>query len=230
MSSLRNTAAVLTGLLVLASAAGSQELLTAANFFNRVSEQYGALADYEARVVIRQGSTTMRGLMLYKNPNKLRIDFSDPANQVLASDGRTLTIHLPRYSVSFTQDLRRRSEANVANLASRQGLHLLRTNYSIAYALGPEPVPLEPEAGLNEPVTKLKLTWRSAEETFRQIDLAVNSAGYIRRITGVKSDFSLVQMDFFDYKFNQGLPDNRFQFDSPPTANRIHNFLFEPEN
>jgi len=169
----------------------------------------------------------MEGNLLYRNPNKMRIEFSNPAGQVINSDGKTLTVFLPKYSVAFSQELKKRSDAAVAAMASKQGLNLLKSSYSISYVVGPEPVPLDGTSGEN--VVKLKLTWRSGSQAFRNLELSVASNGFIRRIVGVTAAQQTIQFDFTAIKINIGIPDNRFDYDSPPTANMIHNFLFEPE-
>jgi len=185
------------------------------------------VADYSAKVAIQQGKSLMEGNLLYKNPNKLRIEFTSPSGQVISSDGKTLTVYLPRYNVAFTQELKKRSDAAIAAMASKQGLNLLKSSYSISYVTGPETVPLDGTAG--EPVVKLKLTWRSGNQAFRQLELSVNQAGYIRRILGITAAQQTIQFDFTAIKTNIGIPDTRFDYDSPPTANMIRNFLFEPE-
>lgn len=219
------SAAVL--LLLLPFSVAAQDIVTAAQYFNTVSEKYGSVADYSARVAILQGKSSMEGTIYYKNPNKLRIEFSSPAGQVISSDGKTLTVYLPRYNVAFSQELKKRSDAAIAAMASKQGLNLLKSSYSISYVTGPETVPLDGAAG--ESVTKLKLTWRSGNQAFRQLELSVGRDGFIRRIIGVTAAQQTIQFDFTAIRTNVGIPDTRFDYDSPPTANMIHNFLFEPE-
>ena len=206
---------------------GAQDIVTAARYFDTVSEKYGSVADYTAKVAIQQGKSSMDGTILYKNPNKLRIEFSSPAGQVINSDGKTLTVFLPRYSVAFTQELKKRSDAAIAAMASKQGLNLLKSSYSIGYVIGPEPVPLDGNTG--ESVVKLSLTWRSGSQAFRGLELSISSTGFIRRIVGVTAAQQTIQFDFTSIRTNIGIPDNRFDYDSPPTANMIHNFLFAPE-
>jgi len=208
-------------------AVSAQDIVTAARFFDTVSEKYGSIADYTAKVSIVQGKSTMDGTVLYKNPNKLRIEFSSPAGQVINSDGKTLTVFLPRYSVAFSQELKKRSDAAIAAMASKQGLNLLKASYSIGYVVGPDPVPLDGTTGDN--VVKLKLTWRSGTQAYRQLEISVAANGYIRRIIGITGGQQSIQFDFSSIRTNIGIPDNRFDYDSPPTANMIHNFLFEPE-
>lgn len=214
-------------LFVLPLSLSAQEIVTAAQYFNTVSEKYGSVGDYSAKVAILQGKTAMEGTLFYKNPNKLRIEFSNPAGQVISSDGKVLTVYLPRYNVAFTQELKKRSEASIAAMASKQGLNLLKSSYSISYVTGPETTPLDGTAG--ESVVKLKLTWRSGNQAFRQLEISVGQSGYIRRIIGLTAAQQTIQFDFTSIKTNVGIPDTRFDYDSPPTANMIRNFLFEPE-
>ena len=214
-------------LLLIPFAVSGQDIVTASKYFDTVSEKYGSVADYTAKVTITQGKTTMDGVLLYKNPTRLRIEFSNPAGQVINSDGKTLTVFLPKYSVAFTQELKKRSDAAIAAMASKQGLNLLKSTYSISYVTGPDPVPLD---GPNsESVIKLKLTWRSGTQAFRNLEISVSSNGLIRRIIGQTAAQQTLQFDFTAIRTNIGIPDTKFDYDSPPTANMIHNFLFTPE-
>ena len=207
----------------------AQEIVTAAQFFNTVSEKYGSISDYKATITILQGKDTMKGTLYYKSPNELHIEFSDPAGQVINSDGKTLIVYLPRYSVAFAQDLKtsKVSTNTAAGLASKEGLNLLKSSYSIGYVTGPDPVPLDDK--INEPVVKLILDWRSGSQAFRSLELSIAANGLIRRIIGTTAAQTTVQFDFTNIQTNLGVPEARFQYDSPPTANMIHNFLFEPE-
>lgn len=205
----------------------AQEILTATDYFDSISEQYGAVNDYQADITITRGEEEMTGTLFYKSPNLLRIDFTEPEEQVLAVDGRQLTIYLPQHSVIMQQELNRHSSATIAAMASNQGLHLLKSNYSIAYLEGPEPVPLE--EGSREMVTKLKLEWRTTNAGFRQLELSVGENGLIRRIIGVTLDYEDLQFDFENLVINRGIPDARFDYESPASANVFDNFLFEPE-
>jgi outer membrane lipoprotein-sorting protein len=214
-------------LLSLVLPSFSQDIVTAAQFFNTVSEKYGSVNDYTAHVSILQGKVSMDGTLYYKNPNKLNITFSNPGAQVINSDGKTLTVYLPRYSVSFSQELSKRSDAAIAAMASKQGLNLLKSSYSISYVNGPETEVLDESNP--EKVTKLKLTWRSGSQAFRQLQLDIGANSFIRRITGLTAAQQTIQFEFTNIKTNTGVPDSRFEYDSPATSNRINNFLFSPE-
>jgi chaperone LolA len=205
----------------------AQEIQTAENYFDEISARYGKIQDYSATIRITQGESSMTGKLYYKNPNLLRIDFSDPQEQVLVSDGQMLTVYIPKYEVILEQKLKRRSQAALANMASEQGLNLLKKNYGVAYLTGLEYAPLD--EGSREMVRKLKLTSRSTAEGFRQIIIAVGRNGLIRRITGVTLSYEEFVFDLTDIGINQNIPDTRFQYDSPAYANVYQNFLFEAD-
>lgn len=203
----------------------SQQVVTAESFFETVSATYRGIVDYQAEIRITQGDGVMEGTLSYKSPNLLRIDFSQPAGQVIVSDGARLTVYYPALDVVFEQALRGRG--SVAGLASRQGLHYLQSNYAIAYLEEPAPVALEP--GSNERVVKLRLTSRATSEGFRQLEIAVSPSNLIRRITGVTVGFQEHRLDFLAIRTNQNIPDGRFNYEPPPSANIYRDFLFESE-
>ena len=215
----------------------SQEIQTAFSYFDQMSTQYGSVEDYEADIVITTSSGEMEGVLYYKSPNLLRINFTKPADQVLVVDGEKLVLYIPELRVVMEQQLKKRSAANVASMASSQGLNLMKKRYSISYLgeQGSIPVPLDPpgtsSAGSSlEPVVKLKLEWRSTDEGFRQIELSVDDkTKLIRRIVGISGEYERIQIDFIRIKTNTGIPAGRFRYESPNTANVYNNFLFEPE-
>ena len=213
--------------LVTALPGAAQEVITAESFFEAVSATYSGIVDYQADILITQGSVVMAGTLSYKHPNLLRIDFSEPEGQVIVSDGSLLTVYYPKLEVIFEQRLRNRGDGNVAGLASRQGLHFMQSNYAIAYLEEPDPVPLDPGSG--ELVVKIRLASRSTSEGFRQLEIAVAPGNLIRRITGTTVGFEEHRLDFLDVRTNQNIPDGRFDYDSPPSANVYRDFLFESE-
>ena len=206
---------------------GSQEIVTADSFMARLSERYGAIRDYEAHVVIRSGTTDMVGNLSYLSPNFLRIDFTRPNGQAIVFNGEMLTIHIPELRTTLTQAVHqtRRNPASAAGMVTPQGLTLLRRNYVATFVTGPNPVPLDP--GSSEQVVQLRLTRRAITEGFREIILSVNpETMLIRRIEGRTIADGLVRFDFSNKRINVGVPEQRFIYDAPPTANNINNFLF----
>jgi outer membrane lipoprotein-sorting protein len=205
----------------------AQEIITADRYMEMVSERYGSVKDYEARIVIHSGTNEMRGALSHLTPSFLRIDFTNPPEQVIVFNGELLTVYLPEYRAVLNQNITasRRPTATGASLATAQGLTLLRRNYIPSFVTGPEPIPLED--GSRERVVKLRLTRRSISEGFRELILSIDpDTRLIRRIEGRTIAEGQLRFDFSEIKTNQGIPAQRFIYDSPASANLINNFLF----
>lgn len=219
---------VLTAVLLLCmgSSGYSQQILTATEFFDKVALDYAGVSDYIATMKWTDESGSMEGTLYYKKPNLIRIDFTDPRDQVLVSDGKVFMIYVPAFNVVLKQELRGIPSPAPGALATAEGLSIMRRNYNIAYLEGPGPVPLDD--GSNLFVTKLRLDAKQVTEGFRQLVLSVTENGYIRRIVGTKVDWEEVQLDLSDLQLNQSIPASRFDYEPEASASVNENFLFEP--
>jgi len=216
---------ILTGLSV--NFLSAQEIITAGKYLEMVSDQYATIRDYEGNIAIRSSGSEMTGIVSHLSPSFLRIDFTRPADQVIVFNGELLTIYLPEFRAVLNQTINqsRRTGAAGAGMASAQGLTMLRRNYVPSFVTGPNPEPLESNS--NERVVKLRLTRNSVSEGFREIILSINpDTMLIRRMEGRTIAESEVRFDFTNVKTNQGIPEQRFIYDSPASANMYNNFLF----
>lgn len=210
----------------------AQEIQTAQNFFQSISEYYSNIIDYEADMEITAGSQNMSAKVLFKKPNLLRIDFSRPDTQVILFNGTLLTIYLPGSSAVLTQTVSKDGgAAGGANLATPQGLNLMSRYYVISYAEKNTLVTLDNleknPNGSGELVMKLLLSRRNASEGFRTIVLSINpTTKLIRRVEATTPANEVFTFTFYNYALNQNIPDTRFIYDSPGTANTYNNFLF----
>jgi outer membrane lipoprotein-sorting protein len=169
----------------------------------------------------------MAGKVSNLTPSFLRIDFTSPAEQVIVFNGELLSIYLPEHRAVLNQNVNqsRRPAAAGAGMASAQGLSMLRRNYVPSFVTGPNPEPLDVNS--RERVVKLRLTRSSASEGFREIILNIDpDTKLIRRIEGQTITGSTVRFDFTNVRINQGIPEQRFIYDSPASANMYNNFLF----
>jgi len=207
----------------------AQEIITADKYLESVSERYSSIKDYEARVNIRSDTADMTGNLSFLDPYFLRIDFTDPPEQVLVFNGDLLSVYIPRLRAVLNQTVapvrRASTPAGGASLASAQGLQLFRRGYVAAFVSGPDPEPLDDRN--REPVVKLRLTRRLASEGFREIILSISPETLlIRRIEGRTIADAQVRFDFSNIRTNVGIPEQRFIYDSPASANLYNNFLF----
>jgi outer membrane lipoprotein-sorting protein len=198
------------------------QILTAGAFFKTVSDFYATIGDYEAMLDISIGRTTMSGRVSFKKPELLRIDFSSPQNQVIVYNGDRLTIYLPGNAATLTQSASQNQGG--ANLATAQGLNLMSRYYSIAYETGQEPVPLGTNS--DEMVVNLILSRKNVSEEFRTIKLSINPDTLLIRRVEAATRNEVFVFSFSDYRLNQEIPDSRFIYDPPASANDYNNFLF----
>ncbi len=225
---------ILLCLLVFTSLASTEEImLTADAFFQSVSEFYATITDYEAAMSITAGSSSMQSKVSFKRPNLLRIDFSNPETQVILFNGNQLTIYLPGSSAVLTQTVSDEADASSgANLATPQGLTLMNRYYAISYLSDKKIMqldddPEEVKEPSDELVVKLLLKRKNSTEGFRTITLSISpDSKLIRRVEAETTANEKFVFDFTDYALNQRIPDTRFIYDSPGSANTYSNFLF----
>ncbi|MFW5695572.1 MAG: LolA family protein [Alkalispirochaeta sp.] len=218
-------------LIALSISLHGQDIQTASAFFDELSNRYGEIEDYTADLTVTTEDTELSGTIEYRIPNLMRIDFEEPSGQVMVSDGEILQVYIPEHNVTLEQSLQRRTDADIATMANEQGLTLLRNNYSIAFLNTPAPVPLDEEDDSEdaEMVTKLRLNWRTTDQGFRQLNISVTDDFLIRRIVGINANYEEVQFDFENLRINEGIPETRFDYEAPSSANTFSNFLFEGE-
>lgn len=211
---------------LLVSGLSAQEIRTASQFFDALAERYSGIVDYSAQIRMEREEAAYEGRISYRGPNQIRIDFEDPEEQVLVSDGRIMQVYIPQFNVVLEQELAEEDDDGDGGtgLATQEGLSLMRDGYSIAYLDSPEPTPLE--EGSEEMVTKLRLNWKSAGEGFRQLTLSVTEELLIRRIEAVTVSYEEIVFDFTDIVLNEGIPTTRFDYEVPASANVFSGFLF----
>lgn len=209
-------------------AQGPETIITANEYFKSVSEEYGKIKDYQANANITIDKEDMKAKITYLQPDKVRFDFSKPEDQVIVFNGETLTIYLPGHQAVLTQNANAEdsdAKGNAANLATSEGLSLMRRYYTVSYETSQEAVPLD--EGSDEKVVRLVLWRRTTSEAFRYIKLSITpKTKLIRRVEAVTPSDVTYKIDFSDYEINQGLTAQRFSYDIPSAANSYDNFMF----
>ncbi len=213
---------------IAAGGLSAQDFQTAESFFNSVCQVYAAINDYVSSVVINNDGEKSSGEMLFKYPNKVRINYTDPENQVLVMDGTRFALYLPKLRVTMVQNIKNDSSSGSGgiDLMTREGLQLLKTGYKVSYLESYQSVPLD--EGDNTQVIKLKMDWKTTREGFRTLEIAVDpKTRLIRRISGITRDSKLVRIDIIKMKINQNIPDSRFDFEIPPEGHVVNDFIYD---
>lgn len=213
---------------LLTARALAQDITTADQFFQLVSDRYSQITDYEARLGIGTGKTTMTGTVIYRSPTLLRIDFSQPPDQVIAFDGERLTVYVPEFRAVLSQSVTTSPGGSGAGLVTKDGLKMMKRNYSAGFETSPEPVTLE--GSPSESVVRILLTRKTVAEGFKTIVVSISpESRLIRRLEGTTLANEKFTFDFTAIKVNQNIPESRFIYDSPASANVYNNFLFNSD-
>ena len=200
----------------------AQSITTASSYFKSISEYYATIKDFVVDFDLTAQKKESRGVLSYKSPDLIRMDYTNPQEQVICFNGDTLTVYLPGSAVLQQQV---NSSSNTASLVTGQGLSLMSRYYTVAYESGQSPVPLE--EGSDEMVVKFILTKKNASEAFNYINVSVNpETKLIRRMVAVTPKNEEFIFNFYEYSLNQNLSEQRFIYDPPTDANNLNNFLF----
>ena len=219
MNRMRKSIILSLVLLCCATAGLSAQITTASAYFKAISEYYASLKDYEVDFQITINKKETSGSLSFLAPNFVRMDYVEPANQVICFNGDNLTMYLPETGAVMQQ------EPEGASAKTSMGLSLLSRYYTVSYESGQAAVPLEENS--MEQVVKFILYRKSGAEAFRYIKIAVNpDTKLIRRMEAVTPAGVTFVFNFTNYKLNQGISEKRFVYDPPSSANNLNNFLF----
>ena len=201
----------------------AQGVTTASAFFSRLSERYASIDNYVANISIKTGNNTQNGVIKFKKPNFLRIDFYYPKDQYILFANDMLNIYLPSLDIVLSQ---KTDPANSApSLATGQGLSLMKRSYIIAYETSASPKPIQ--EGSSEEVIVLSMERRNGSEPFRKLRLMISpDTNLIRRIEGFPVIGEKVVFDFSYYKINPGIPSSVFVFEPEHTSTILNDFLY----
>ncbi|MCR5217915.1 MAG: outer-membrane lipoprotein carrier protein LolA [Treponema sp.] len=207
-----------SSLFLLVSGLCSAQIQTANEFFKSLSDYYSTFNDYEADLKMEIAGQEAEGRVSFKKPEMVRIDFTEPAEQVFVYNGDNLVIYLPGSSAILEQH----TEGNLAKTMT--GLALLKRYYTVAYETSPDPLPIE--EGSDDMVINLIMYRRSTSEVFSSIKMSVGvDDNLIHRVEAKTTTGAVYILVFSNYNINTKMSDQRFIYDPPSSANNYKNFL-----
>jgi len=179
-----------------------------------------------------QGDDVQEGTLLFKNPQKLRINFST-TKQVICTNGYMLWVYIDYLNLLLRQEIRTKikskdAEGNTAvkipnALVNLVGYDRYISDYSIDYDIKNK---IEYKDGSFVYRFKL-LRWRSSKSGFNVVYLTVNENGIIRKVEGITPSFKKIIIELDNVKLNEDIGDVTFEYDPPAHVNIKDNFIIQ---
>jgi outer membrane lipoprotein-sorting protein len=185
-----------------------------------MEDTFASIEDYTADFEWVNGNVNYYGRILYKKPNKILLNFEEPEEQVIVSNGLSLYIYLPSLKIVAQQALNEESESTILTTASESGLVKLLDEYSFSFydtSL--------PQSFKNMMAYHLTLDQKKAKVGFKKMDLWVSDTGLILQSSGSSQSGIDVSLTFLNIKLTTEIPDYIFDFEVPTDAQIIRNII-----
>ncbi len=187
---------------------------------NLMSESFENMEDYTATIEWINGTVHYTGKISYKKANMILIEFEEPEDQVIVSNGTYLYIYIPYLKVVVQQSLGEVSESALLTTTSELGLTKLFDEYSFSFF---DTSTLQPFG--NTQAYHLKLEQMRPRVGFKKMDIWVSETGFILQSNGTSPNGIAVTLTFSNIRVNTELPDYIFDFEVPADAQIIRNII-----
>jgi outer membrane lipoprotein-sorting protein len=199
---------------------GSINIVTVNDVKQLMSDSFEHVEDYIADIEWNNGNASYTGTISYKKANKLLIEFEEPEDQVISTDGMFLYIYIPYLKVVVQQSLGEDTESTLLATTSETGLTKLFDEYDFSFFESSSPEPFGDTMAYH-----LKLEQKRPKVGFRQMDMWVSQDGYILQSNGKSPNGLDVSLTFTNVIINSELPDYIFEFEVPADAQIIRNII-----
>ena len=185
-----------------------------------MSERFKTINDYTADFEWINGDAHYKGKIQYKKPDKIILDFEEPKDQKIVSDGKTLYIYIPSLKVVVTQTLGEGTESQILTTQSAKGLYRLFNEYAFSFYDKSTLQKFD-----NTEAYHLKLFQKQPKIGFKKMDMWVSKDGLILQSNGVSPSGLNISLTFSNIQLNTEIPDYIFNFEIPADAQVIRNII-----
>lgn len=230
----------------------ADELLSAKELLEKISaSSKSSIKDLEADFKWMQNENVQEGKIYFKNSQRLRLNFTNPSNQVMCTNGYDLWFYLPTHNFVLKQTLMHKekkqteteSDPVTENTKSKNknnskeksenqdsasalffnpvGFDNFLSNYAIEFH---ESKTLVDYKGYKVYQFKL-IRWRSTRNGINVIYMTVDPNGIMRKIEGITAAYRKIVIEFENIKLNSNLPDLLFNYEPPAHARTLDNFI-----
>ena len=214
-----------------------EELLGAKELLKNISDNFrSTIKDYKAEIKWIQNDITQTGTLYFKNPQKMRINFTEPEGQVICTNGYELWVYIKTHRLLLHQNILEKEKVKNEEgktetiispiLLNSVGLDKFLVDYSIQYHETKEKVFYKD----NSKVYKFKLIrWRSSKNGFNTIFLTVQENGLIRKVEGITAAYRHIFLEIDNIEINKNVSELVFNYTPPAHCNTVENFIISQE-
>lgn len=185
-----------------------------------MSDKFKSIKDYTADFEWINGNAHYKGKIQYKKPDKILLDFDEPKDQKIISDGKTLYVYIPYLKVVVKQTLGEGTESQILTNQSEKGLNKLFDEYAFSFY---------DKSNLQKfgdtMAYHLKLFQKKPKVGFKRMDLWISKDDLILQSNGVSMNGQNISLTFSNIKLNTEIPDYIFNFKIPVNAQVIRNII-----
>jgi outer membrane lipoprotein carrier protein len=202
------------------------DFVTVSDVVTKVRKKFSKVDSYQANFSItsKRGRKVNRqtGVLKYKSPNKLLIEFYSPRDQKIVSDGKMMWIYIPSMNVVAQQDLK--SDTGLFGSGTRSGLRRLFSKYHYRFLSKKQP-----EETPQGTFYTLFLKQKESRSGFKTLKLWINSDYMISKAQGETTTGKTITIDLSKINTQVNHPTGIFRFSVPARARVITNPMIAEE-
>lgn len=219
---------------------GAKELL------EKISNNFKqTVKDYEADFKWIQSDNVQEGKLYFKNSQKLRLNFTNPPNQVICTNGYDLWFYMPAYNYLLTQKLLSK-EKKIVSFEEEESKKKNKKDTNKNENQNPDIVFFAPigfdkllsdyAVEFNESKTLINynghmvysfklIRWKTSKNGINVIYLFVEPNGIIRKFEGITASYRKITIELNNIKINTGIDDKIFDYNPPSHVRILENFM-----
>jgi outer membrane lipoprotein-sorting protein len=206
----------------------AQKFVHPTDVVKKIKNQFSTLESYQAEFSIvserKEKKKYTKGMIYYKKDgkdNKVNFSFSNPANDVIISNGKKMWVYISKLNAVTVQDLSNKNAENVSDSITEEGIISLFSRYHYSFDTASQPLKTK-----NGDFYVLSLKEKVASGGFTEMKIYVDIDTYfINKIEAESPGSKKMTLTLSNVQRNIELSKNLFQFTIKDSMKVVENAL-----